>query len=120
VERKQIDLAGLEPQRSTDGVDPVGAGSNISADEASAFTRELSKSGQYAVTGEGRPFVGATSLRYFYDEDQSAAEQLARDAADALRKLNIPDRTISLVPLTGRALKPPRGTFELWLNLQSR
>jgi hypothetical protein len=95
-------------------------GGNISADEASAFTRELSKSGQYAVTGEGRPFVGATSLRYFYDEDQSAAEQLARDAADALRKLNIPDRTISLVPLTGRALKPPRGTFELWLNLQSR
>ena len=55
-------------------------------------------------------------VRFYYEEDRAAAEQLALDTSQALKELGNEEVAVEARDLTGwKELKPPRGVVELWL-----
>jgi len=103
---------------------------------ASELTEKLS---DYLVTSEG-PFTVQTlrvhvpdrrekavghageagsSLRYFYESDAAMAQQIARKTEDALKQVGIDNKPMPTLNFTGQSIKPPEGSFELWINLSN-
>jgi uncharacterized protein YoxC len=84
------------------------------------------KKADYIIPGEDREgeAAGKHEVRYFYNQDRVAAENLAQDATRALRNLGysisqVPNVEVkSLESYSGK--KPSQGTVELWLEIPSR
>jgi hypothetical protein len=72
----------------------------------------------YSVTIEGgHPFIGASSLRYYYQDDEEAAKYIATSSTEVLQQLGLDNnKRIPVANLTGQEIKPPQHTFNLWLN----
>jgi hypothetical protein len=89
------------------------------AEELAAALRSLG----YNVPGVDREAVaaGKHEVRYFHEDDRTAAEDLARDTTDALRREGYGEATASdvvaqsFVAYGGK--KPRTGVLELWLEL---
>lgn len=63
----------------------------LGGDASPELSKELfdKLGGVYAVTGEGgRGFVGSSSVRYYYKEDEPLAKQIATTTNDILRQLD--------------------------------
>ena len=58
-----------------------------------------------------------SSLRYFYESDAAMAQQIARKTEDALKQVGIDNKPIPTLNFTGQSIRPPEGSFELWINL---
>jgi len=90
--------------------------------QAEELSAALKKKG-YSVPGEDREdrAVGKHEVRYFHNEDQKTAENLARDTVTALRSLGYPDsstlkvQAVSFISYRGK--KHPVGVVELWLEI---
>jgi hypothetical protein len=90
----------------------------VSKELATQFLASIASKGKYTVTLEGgREFVATSSLRYFYPEDAILAAEIERIATEALGKSGIDNKRIPIVDLSGRAIKPPEHTLEMWLNI---
>jgi vacuolar-type H+-ATPase subunit I/STV1 len=93
---------------------------SVPADFAAKLSARMSEGGKYAVTIEGgRSFVGNSSLRFFYNGDEATAKEIARITGQALGQLGVQDASIPLVNLSGLPIKPPEGSFEVWLNVSN-
>ncbi|MBR1201842.1 MULTISPECIES: hypothetical protein [unclassified Bradyrhizobium] len=98
----------------------VRLGGSVPADFPAKLSARMSEGGKYAVTVEGgRPFVGNSSLRLFYNGDEATAKEIAGVTAEALGQLGVQDASIPLVNLSGLPIKPPEGSFEVWLNVSN-
>ncbi|CCE08670.1 hypothetical protein BRAS3843_2790023 [Bradyrhizobium sp. STM 3843] len=94
----------------------VGAG--VPKTLAADLAAKIGSQGKFTVTMEGgREFVASSSLRYFYLEDAALAAEIERVVADVLKQSGIDNRSIPLVDLSGRPIKPPQRTVEMWLNV---
>jgi hypothetical protein len=91
---------------------------NLPAEFGTQLSAKMSEGGKYSVTIEGgRSFVGSSSVRFFYKEDETTAKEIARITGEALGQLGVQDASIPLVNLEGLPIKPPGGSFEVWLNV---
>lgn len=92
-------------------------GDAVPAEFPAQLAAKLQLSGKYSVKAEGgRDFIGASSLRYFYKEDDASAKELAQIATELLQQFHVDNKAIPIVNLSGLPIKPPERTFELWLN----
>lgn len=93
-------------------------GGGVSKDLATELPAKIASQGKYTVTMEGgREFVASSSVRYFYPEDAALAAEIGRVTADVLRQSGIDNKPIPVVDLSGRSIKPPQRTVEMWLNI---
>jgi hypothetical protein len=93
-------------------------GGDVPPDLAAQLPAKIMSRGKYSVTVEGgRVFIGGSSLRYFYKEDDALAKETAAIATDALRQSGINNKPVPIVDLSGLPIKPPERTLEVWLNI---
>ena len=88
-------------------------------DQMVAITSILKNGSDFAVPAEEstKGATGQHEIRYFFEEDKAVAEkaQAAVNAAFAEKGLRI--AKVTLQPMLDYPKKPPRGVFELWVDL---
>lgn len=93
------------------------------ADMSEPLARKVSsqlRRKRYVVPGEARETMdrGLREVRYFAEEDEAKAEQLAADTAAALEAIGHRGMAVEVRPVvTWQGRKPRSHTLELWLSL---
>jgi chromosome segregation ATPase len=96
-------------------------GGDVPAALAPQLVQNINASGKNTVmtTETGHQFVGASSLRYFYEEDEGLANRIAEVTNKVLQQFDIRNKQLPLISLIGQELKPPEHTLVLWLNISN-
>ena len=90
----------------------------LSREQAKIIAEELKSLG-YSIPGIEQASSTVQEVRFFYAEDQKAANSLASLADEILKRAGLSPSDVRSKNLTSwpRA-KPPQGTLELWLNIE--
>ena len=101
------------PDRREKAVGHAGeAGSSLRYFYESSYESDAAMAKQIARKTE-------SGLRYFYESDAAMAQQIARKTEDALKQVGIDNKPMPTLNFTGQSIKPPEGSFELWINLSN-
>lgn len=86
------------------------------------LTNMLRKDATFQIPGEERvaTAAGKHEIRYFYPEDQPAANELKAKAESALSDLGYQPVSIDPIPLFSFSPKPKHKVIELWLELPKK
>jgi uncharacterized protein YhaN len=94
-------------------------GGDVSEDLSKELVKKLGD--LYSVTAEGGvAFVGISTVRYYYKDEEPLAKQIATKVNDILRQLNVNSKPLPVTDLSGLPIKPPNHTFDLWLNFSGK
>ena len=88
-------------------------------DQMVSVTNILRNGGDFTVPAEEstKGAVGQHEIRYFYPEDKADADKAQAAVNAALAEKGLRIARVTLQPMLDYPKKPPRGVFELWLDL---